>query len=122
MKNQNEYELRHKAIQLHNDGIGFNEILQRLLRSRGWLAKWIKRYKEHGLEGLKDKSHTPKKIHTKTPDRMVENILRISEELESHKTRCSAFSGIGAEVIHWELQRRRFKNFPSISILQRNTL
>ena len=33
--------------------------------------------------------------------------------MESHKTRRSAFSGIGAEVIHWELEQRKVCNVPS---------
>jgi hypothetical protein len=35
---------------------------------------------------------------------MVKKILSMREEFESYRTRRSAFSGIGAEVIHWELK------------------
>jgi len=41
MKNQNEYEKRYKAIQLYNEGIGFNKILQLVQRSGVWLSKWF---------------------------------------------------------------------------------
>jgi putative transposase len=119
MKNQNEYGIRHKAIQLYNSGIGFNEILQRVQRSKGWLSKWLGRYKEQGFDGLRDKSRAPKKIKRNTPQHMVKKVLSIRHELESHKTRQSAFSGIGAESIHWELERRRLKNIPSISTISR---
>ena len=37
--------------------------------------------------------------------------------MDSHKSRRSAFSGIGAEVIHWELIRRKVKNVPAISTI-----
>jgi transposase len=119
MKNQNEYEDRCKAIHLYNKGYGFNRILHLLQRSRGWLSKWLKRYKEQGLNGLKDRSRVPKRIWRKTSDRLVKKILAIREELESHKTPRSKFSGIGAEVIYWELEQRKVRNIPSIPTIAR---
>lgn len=53
MKNQNEYERRHKAMQLYNEGSSFNKILQLVRRGRGWLSKWLKRFKEQGFESLR---------------------------------------------------------------------
>jgi transposase len=117
MKNQNEYEKRCKAIQLYEKGFGFNKILQLVQRSGVWLFKWLKRFKEHGIKGLKDRSRAPKKIWRKTSEYMVKKILSIREELESHKTRRSAFSGIGAEAIHWELKQRKVKRIPAISTI-----
>src|SRR3989338_8116191 len=117
MKNQNEYEKRCKAIQLYEEGFGFNKVLQLVQRSRRWLSKCLKRFKEHGINGLKDQSRVPKRIWRKTAKRLVKKILSIREELESHKTRRSAFSGIGAEVIHWELKQRKVHNIPAISTI-----
>ncbi len=117
MNEQNEYEKRCKAIQLYNQGSRFSEILRLVQRSKGWFAKWLKRFKENGIKGLKDRSRAPKQIWRKTPDRMVKKILSTREELESHRTRRSAFSGIGTEVIHWELKQRKVKNVPSISTI-----
>jgi len=56
VKNQNEYEKCCKAIQLYKEGYGFNKILQLVQRGKGWLSKWLKRFKEQGLRGLKDKN------------------------------------------------------------------
>lgn len=39
MDNQNEYEVRCKAIQLYKDGFGFNKILQLVQKGKGWLSK-----------------------------------------------------------------------------------
>lgn len=114
MKIQNEYEKRYKAIQLYKEGYGFNKILQLLQRGRGWLSKWLKRFKECGLKGLKDKSRAPKRIWRKTSEHMVKKILSIRAELEAHNTRRSAFSGIGAEVIQWELKQKKIRNIPAI--------
>jgi len=119
MRNDNEYDVRYKAIQLYIDGIGFNEIFKTVQRSNFWLSKWLARYREKGFDGLRDKSRAPKRIHNNTDQRMVDRILSIREELESHNTRRSAFSGIGPEVIHWEIERRRIKNIPSISTISR---
>ena len=119
MKNQNEYERRCKAIQLYNKGISFNKVLQFVQRSGVWLSKWLNRFKEYGLKGLRDKNCTPKRIWRKTSEHMVKKILSIRKELESHKTRRSAFSGIGAEVIHWELTQRKVCNVPSIPTIAR---
>jgi len=119
MKDKNEYEKRCKAIELYNRGIGFNKILQIVQGTKGWLAKWLKKYKEDGINGLTDKSRAPKKVWRKTPEHIIKKILSIREELEAHRTRRSAFSGIGAEVIHWELKQRKIKNIPSIPTISR---
>lgn len=117
MNDQNEYEKRYKAIQLYNQGIRFSEIVRFVQRSKSWLAKWLNRFKENGINSLKDRSRAPKQIWRKTPDRIVKKILFTREELESHRTRRSAFSGIGPEVIHWELKQRKVENVPSISTI-----
>jgi putative transposase len=119
MKNQNEYEKRCKAIQFYKEEHGFNKVLQLVQRSRGWLSKWLTRYKEQGLKGLNDKSRTPKRIWRKTADYLVKKILSIREELESHKSRRTAFAGIGAESIHWELTQRKIRKVPSIPTISR---
>jgi len=119
MKNGNEYERRCKAIQLYEEDVRFNRILHLVQRGRFWLSKWLRRYKEQGLEGLKDQSRGPKKIWRKTSERLVQKILSIRAELESHKSRRSAFAGKGAEVIQWELQQRKIGNIPSLSTIGR---
>jgi transposase len=119
MKDASEYEKRYKAIQLYEEGYRFNKILQVVQRGRFWFSKWLRRYKESGIAGLKDKSRVPKRIRRKTPDHLVKKVLAIREELESHKTRRSAFSGIGAEAIHWELTQRKVRKVPSISTISR---
>ena len=89
-------------------GKGFSEVVARhqIQRSRGWLSKWLGRFRERGLRGLQDQSRAPKHVWRKTPRRLEQKVLAIRKELESHKTRRSAFAGIGAEVIQWELKQR----------------
>ncbi|OOP56661.1 MAG: hypothetical protein AYP45_07865 [Candidatus Brocadia carolinensis] len=119
MEKQKEYEKRHQAIQLYKKGRGFNKILQLAQRSRGWLHKWHRRYKECGNKGLKDRSRAPRRIWRKISGRLIKKILSLREELETHKTRRSIFSGRGAEVIHWELEQRKIRNIPSIPTIAR---
>jgi len=119
MKNHQEYEKRRKAIELYHQGKGFEKISHIIQRSRGWLSKWLGRFRAQGLRGLQDQSRAPKHVWRKTPQRLEQKVLAIRKELESHKTRRSTFAGIGAEVIQWELKQRKMAPIPSISTLIR---
>lgn len=119
MQIQNEYEKRYKAIQLHKEGFYLSKILKTVQRSKRWFFKWVKRYKEYGIKGIRDKSRVPKRIWRKTPNHIVKKVLSVRKELASHKTHHSAFSGIGAEVIHWELEQRKVSKIPSIPTIAR---
>lgn len=119
MKKQQEHEKRRKAIELYQQGTGFEKLLQIIHRSRGWLSKWLGRFREQGLGGLRDQSRAPKRVWRRTPRRLEQKILAIRKELESHTTRRSTFAGIGAEVIQWELKQRKMAPIPSISTLTR---
>jgi len=119
MANENEFDVRKKAIQLYLDGRGFNEVIKIVQRSNYWFAKWLKRYKEESWNGLRDQSRAPRKINKKTSQETVKEILRTRDELQAHKSRRSEFSGIGPEVIQWELKRSGFKDIPSVSTISR---
>lgn len=114
-----EYEIRHRAIQLHKKGTGFEKILRLVSRSRFWLTKWLRRFSEAGWEGLQDRSRAPKRIWRQTSKSLVQKILALRRELEAHQTRRSAFSGVGPEAIAWELQRRSVQTIPSLSTIAR---
>jgi len=119
MKKQSEYETRRKAIQLYEDGVGFEDVLRVVHRSRGWLSKWLRRFKEEGAKGLHDHSRAPKRIWKRTHIGVAGRILAVRKELESHRSRRSHFSGVGAEAIHWEFEQRGFKRIPSIPTIAR---
>ncbi|MBE3101203.1 MAG: helix-turn-helix domain-containing protein [Firmicutes bacterium] len=112
MSGRNDYEIRYKAIQLRQGGIGFNDVLRRVRRSCFWLTKWLQRYREHGLAGLRDQSRAPKCIHNRTPEPLVRKILALRDAL-------AAFAGIGAETIHFELQRWGLRRLPAISTIEK---
>ena len=50
---------------------------------------------------------------------LYDKILAVRDELAAHKTRRSAFAGIGAETIHHELCERGFRRLPAISTIEK---
>ncbi len=119
MKSESEYERRARAVSLLGEGVGFEEVLRRVQRGRFWLSKWTRRYEAFGLAGLRDRSRVPKHSRNKTRDPLVRAILALRDELAAHKSRRAAFAGIGAETIHFELQRRGFRGVPAISTIEK---
>ena len=119
MRDSREHALRIKAIRLHENGIGFNIIKRRVQRSDSWLTKWLRRYWEFGEEGLLDQSRAPIHIPNRTRDSIIGKILAVRDELAAHKTRRSAFAGIGAETIHHELFERGLQPLPAISTIEK---
>ena len=94
-----EYELRCRAIRLREQGVPFAQVLARLGRSGGWLAKWLQRFRQAGWFGLKTQSRAPKHRPQRMPTRVVAKVLALRAELQAHRTRASRFAGIGAEAI-----------------------
>ena len=119
MKEPREYEIRLKAIRMYEETGRFCRTFAAVNRSRGWLAKWTKRYRLFGLDGLRDRSRVPKHVPSGTPRPVVRKILALRDELAAHKGRRAAFSGIGAETIHFELQRRGSRKLPAISTIEK---
>jgi integrase-like protein len=121
-----EYELRCRAIRFHLQGVPHGRILTLLGRGRTWLAKWLGRFKRLGWAGLHAQSREPKRQPRRTPERVVAAVLGVRVELQAHRSRASRFSGVGAEVIQLQLQRRRVRPLPGLRtierILKRHTL
>lgn len=114
-----DYELRCRAIRLRKRRVSFAQILARLGRSRGWLAKWLRRFRESGWPGLKTQSRAPKRRPRSLPARLVAKVLALRLELQAHRTRASRFAGIGAEAIRLELERRRVRPLPGLRTIER---
>jgi hypothetical protein len=119
MKSDLEYERRCRAIRLLGEGVRFKDVLREVQRGRFWLSKWTRRYEAFGLEGLRDRSRTPKHVRNRTREPLVQTILALRDELEAHKTRRAAFAGIGAETIHHELFERGLLRLPAISTIEK---
>lgn len=117
--NGNEYARRVKAIQLYEAGHAWSAILRAVHRSRGWLAKWVRRYEAAGWPGLQAQSRAPHRIWRRTAPAVVRRILAVRAELAAHEGRRRAFCGLGPEVIQWELSRRRWRKIPSRATIAR---
>ena len=114
-----EYELRCRAIKLRQQGMSFTQVVARLGRSRVWLAKWWRRFRQAGWAGLQSQSRAPKRRPRSTPTRVVAKVLALRTELQSHRTHASRFAGVGAETILLELARRRIRPLPSLRTIER---
>jgi hypothetical protein len=119
MKQSGEYEIRLRAIRIYEETGSFKQAMESVRRSRGWLAKWIRRYRTCGQEGLQDRSRMPLHVRNRTSERLVRKILVLRDELEAHKSRRAAFAGMGAETIHHELSVRGVRRLPSISAIEK---
>ena len=80
---------------------------------------WYKGVVDGCINGLADTKNTGTKASEIAVAHRPARIGTGGEELETHQTRRSAFSGIGAEVIHWELDQRKIRNIPSIATIAR---
>ena len=114
-----EYELRCRAIRLHRQGLPHGRILVLLGRGRTWLAKWLGRFKRSGWAALHAQSREPTRQPRRTPEKVVAAVLGVRAELQAHRSRASRFSGIGAEAIRLQLQRRRVRLLPGLRTIER---
>ncbi len=116
---RDETERRQRALELYEAGVAVEAILREVGRSRAWLTKWRRRFREAGASGLLSRPRAPQRQPGKTPERIVARVVAIREELERRGSRRARFAGIGAEVIRAELTRRRTRPLPSLSTIER---
>jgi transposase-like protein len=110
-----EVDRRREAIRLVvDDGVGKVDAGRLVGRSRQWVNKWLRRYREHGDDGLVDRSRVPKTQRTKTPLDVAAKILEIRESLDDDPV-----ANIGALTILAELERARFTPIPSLRTIER---
>jgi transposase len=83
-------------------------------RSARWLRKWLRRYEESGVEGLRDLPRVPNQQPTRTDTATITKILAKRDELERDE-----FASIGAATIHYELWEANWEPLPSISTIER---
>ncbi len=108
-------ERRRVAIRLVvDDGVRKADAARQVGRTRQWVNKWLREYREHGDDGLVDRSRAPKTQPTKTPPDAVAKILEIRESLDDNSV-----ANIGALTILSELERERFTPIPSLRTIER---
>lgn len=112
---ESEVDRRREAIRLViDDGVGKADAGRQVGRTRQWVSKWLRRFREHGDDGLVDRSRAPKTQPTKTPRDVAAKILEIRESLADDPV-----ANVGALTILSELERARFTPIPSLRTIDR---
>jgi hypothetical protein len=109
-----EIRLRRQALRLRLKGTPHKVILAKVQRSRGWLSKWQKRFKQHGAAGLHSHSRRPHHMPTAYSPRIVQLIAQTRRRLLKQKVGL-----IGPRAIRRELRQALGKQPPSLSTIKR---
>ena len=111
---EEEIELfRILAVDRFKNGESPESICASLGKSRTWLYKWIRRYREHDDSWSQSQSRCPHSIHHRTPSEIEEIIKMIRLNLYNQGLFC------GAQAIRWELEDLGAKPLPSIRTINR---
>ncbi|MBU0484864.1 MAG: DDE-type integrase/transposase/recombinase [Proteobacteria bacterium] len=118
---EEEIELyRIHAVERFKNGESPETICASLGKSRTWLYKWIRRYREHDNSWNRSQSRCPHSIQCRTPSEIEEIVKMIRLNLYNQGLFC------GAQAILWELEDLGVKPLPSNRtvnrILNRNGL
>lgn len=113
-----EYERRRRAVEALQAGATPTEIGSRLGRSRAWVYTTKARYQSGGLAALNDRSRAPHLSPQETAPGMVKRILAVRRRLMK-PGRNRGFSGVGADVIAWELHLAGCKDIPAPRTIER---
>jgi transposase-like protein len=112
---ESETDRRREAIRLViDDGVGKADAGRQVGRSRQWVNKWLRRYREHGDEGLLGLPRTPLRQPTKTPPGVVAKVLQVRIRLDDDPV-----ANMGALTILSEMERERCPSIPSIATIER---
>ncbi len=118
---EQEEILRQEAVRLHLQGNSITTVCEQLNRTRQWVYKWLKKYKQSGTpDWYISGSNAPRKITSKTNRLLEQTVVEIRQRMSSN-----LYSQKGAINILYELERLGIKP-PSVAtinrILQRNNL
>ena len=87
------YDIRRQMVEYYMKINSYRSTAEKFGVNLKTVIKWVKRYKEKGLEGLKDIKRTPKKIHNK-----------VSEEIEKLVIELRKQTGYGARRLKYEFE------------------
>lgn len=105
----NQMDLKIQFVaDLNKERFSITDLSQKYGISRPTVYKWLERYKQLGIEGLKEQSRSPKSSPHRTPKKILD--LVIQEKLKNRKR--------GPRKIRAQLKRRYPEiHFPAISTL-----
>ncbi len=85
------------------------EVARQMKLSRGTVAKWWRRWQEHGDCGLADRSSRPRRSPRRTDARTEERICRLRRTTKRGPVYLSARTGVPASTV-WRVLRRHGLN------------
>lgn len=112
MEEENE-QYRIHAVERFKNGESPEAICASLGKSRTWLYKWIRRYREHDDAWCQSRSRCPHSIQCRTPSEIVEIVKMVRLNLYNKDLFC------GAQAIRWEMEDLGVKPLPSIRTINR---
>lgn len=96
---------RFTIIQLIQEGFSQAEVARRLCLSRPTVAKWWKRYREHGLSGLEDRSSRARRMPHALDENVVAVICRLRRDLGAGPHRLAYELGMARSTVYGVLKR-----------------
>jgi len=101
------------------------KVCKNLGKSRMWLYKWIKRYKNIGKNSkkkwFKGDSRSPKNIHWKTDPKIEKLVVNVRKSLMEGKTEDTKYRYIGVDEIQFRMHELGYSEgeMPSLSTIKR---
>jgi len=74
------YDLRREMVDYCLRGHSYRDTAEFFEVNFKTVAKWVKRYKEEGLEGLKDRRRAPKVVHNKTKKEVGDLVVSLRKQ------------------------------------------
>ena len=71
------YNYRREIVEYYLGGHSYRDTSRGFNVNKNTVVKWVKRYKEEGLEGLKDKIRAPKVVHNKTGKEVEDLVVKL---------------------------------------------
>ena len=112
MERENEQQ-RILAVERFLTGESPESICASLGRSKFWLYKWVKRYREYDTSWCENRSRRPRVIPNRTPSGIEEIVKMIRLNLYNQDLFC------GAQAILWEMEDLGVKPLPSVRTINR---
>jgi transposase len=74
------YDLRREMVDYYLRGHSYRETAEFFEVNFKTIIKWVKRYKEEGLEGLKDRKRAPYVVHNKTKKEVEDLVVALRKQ------------------------------------------
>jgi transposase InsO family protein len=114
-----EFQLRQHAIRLHLAGKRVSFILETIRRSKEWFYKWLRRYQDEGVDGLRERSRAPKRSPRQWSAEVRRSILAIRDRLARRRGPQNRYRLAGAPTIQHELEGLGYDPPPSRRAIER---